>query len=163
MRLRHALFIVSALLFVCGLGFVVSAARSSRAQVAVAPASTLVPVATVGHLMRGIIDPAARVVFAAVGTIVTPERVEERVPKTAAEWETVVNSAAALAEAGNLMLVGSRAVDAGDWATYSRNLTDAGAAALKAAETRDAQGVFASGEAIYEACNDCHRKYERTE
>ena len=35
--------------------------------------------------------------------------------------------------------------------------------ALKAAEARDAAGVFVSGEAIYNACDGCHRKYERTE
>ncbi len=162
MRQRHVLFLVSALLFVCGVGFAVAGARASRSA-APLPADPLVPVASVRHIMRGIVDPAATVVFNAVSTTVTATGVEEKAPTTAAEWEAVANSAAALAESGNLLLVGSRAVDHGDWVLWSRKLSEAGTAALKAAEAKDAEGVFASGEAIYEACDTCHSKYERTQ
>ena len=162
MRQRHALFIVSALLFVCGVGLAVAGARAARSA-APPPVDTLVPIASVRHIMRGIVDPAATVVFNAVSTTVTATGVEEKAPETPEAWDAVTNSAAALAEAGNLLLVGSRAVDHGDWMVWSRKLSEAGTAALKAAEAKDAAGVFASGEAIYEACDKCHSKYERTQ
>ena len=162
MRPSHTFFIVSALLFVCGVGFVVVAARAPR--MTPSPVDVpLAPVASVRHIMRGIVDPAATIVFGAVSTTVTAAGTEEKAPHTAEEWDVVVNSAAALAEAGNMLRMGSRAVDRGDWLVMSRKLTDAGTAALKAAEARDAKGVFASGEAIYQACDSCHSKYERTQ
>ncbi len=164
MQSRQALFLVSALLFVCSVGFVVLSARSSRSSAAPAPvADALTPVASVRHIMRGIVDPAATVVFDAVSTTITAAGTEEKAPRTAEEWEAVANSAAALAEAGNLLVMGTRAVDHQDWVRWSRDLGTAATVALKAAEARDAAGVFASGEAIYNACDGCHRKYERTE
>ena len=42
------------------------------------------------------------------------------------------NSAAALIESGNLLLMGSRAVDKGDWVKMSQAMIEAGKAALKA-------------------------------
>jgi hypothetical protein len=161
MRLKYPLFLVSALLFVSGIGFIVLSARTPRAPET--RSESLKPIASVRHIMRGIVDPAATTVFEAVSTTVTASGVEEKAPGTPQEWEAVANSAAALAEAGNLLLVGDRAVDRGDWTRLSRELSEAGATALKAAEARDAAGVFASGEAIYAACDSCHSKYERTQ
>lgn len=161
---RYALFVVSALLFVAGVSFAVLSARSTRQA---APdgrgAIPLTPVASVRQIMRGMVDPAANTVFNAVSTTVTAAGTEEKAPQTADEWDAVENGAAALAEAGNLLLIDGRAIDAGAWGRWSRKLTDAGTVALKAAEAKDAAGVFAAGEAIYEACDNCHRLYERTE
>ncbi len=162
MHSRHALFLLSALLFVCSVSFVVLSARTVR-TLAAAPVEALTPVASVGHIMRGIVDPAATVVFGAVSTTVTAAGTEEKAPRTPEEWEAVANSAAALSEAGNLLLIGNRAVDRGDWTRWSRDLIAAGKVALAAADAKDAAAVFASGEAIYDACNNCHGKYERTE
>ena len=67
--------------------------------------------------MRGIVDPAATTIFGAVSTTVTTTGVEEQAPHTAEEWEAVANSAAALAEADNLLRMANRAVDRGDWLT----------------------------------------------
>jgi cytochrome c5 len=88
---------------------------------------------------------------------------KRKAPATAAEWDAVADSAAALAEAGNLLLVGSRVVDQGEWTTISRRMVDAGRKALVAAEAKNAADVFASGEVIYETCDTCHSKYRRTE
>lgn len=162
MQPRHALFLISALLFACGIGFVVVGARTSRGTTA-SVAETLQPIGSVTHIMRGIVDPAADVVFNAVSTTVTSAGVEEKAPSSQQEWDRVSDSAAALAESGNLLLVGSRAVDHGDWTKWSRKLVDAGVVALRAAEAKDSAGVFAAGEAIYEACDNCHKTYRRTE
>lgn len=161
---RYALFVVSATLFVAGVGLVVLSARASRQPSSGAAGTVaMTPVASVRHIMRGIVDPAANTVFNAVSTTVTAAGTEEKAPRTPEEWDAVVNSAAALAEAGNLLLVDGRAIDGGAWTRWSRKLTVAGKVALAAAEAKDAAGIFASGEAIYEACDNCHRTYERTE
>ena len=163
MRLPLALFGVSALLFVSGVGMVVMAARSTRSAAATVPAETIKPVATTTHIMRGIVDPAATVVFGAVSTTVTAAGVADKGPNTQDEWNKVADSAAALAEAGNMLLAEGRAVDRDGWSKWSRALIESGSVALKAAEAKDASGVFASGEAIYESCDNCHRLYRRTE
>jgi hypothetical protein len=162
MRTVYGLFVVSALLFVCGIAFAVAGARASR-QPDAPPAVTLAPVASVGQIMHAIVDPAADVVFGAVSTTATAAGVEEKAPSSDAEWEKVADSAAALVESGNLLLMGNRAVDRGDWTTYAQDLIASATVALKAAEAKDAKGVFDSGEAIYASCDNCHRKYERTE
>lgn len=164
MQSRYVLFVVSAALFVAGVSLVVLSARSVRESASASTGTpTLAPVASVRHIMRGIVDPAANTVFNAVSTTVTAAGIEEKAPRTAEEWEAVVNGAAALAESGNLLAIDGRAIDRGAWLRWSRKLTEAGTVALKAAEAKDAAGVFASGEAIYEACDNCHRLYERTE
>jgi hypothetical protein len=162
MRGRLTLFAVSALLFVSSIAFVVAGARALRRPSGV-PAPSLVAVGSVQQIMRGIVDPAATTVFGAVSTTVTAAGVEEKAPKTAQEWDAVADSAAAIAEGGNLLLVGSRVVDGGEWTTISRRMIEAGRKALAAAEQKDANGVFESGEAIYETCDTCHSKYRRTE
>lgn len=163
MRTIYALFLVSVLLFLAGVGLAVTGARASRAVPAAPSQAAVTPVASVRQIMQAIVEPAADTVFGAVSTVVTAAGTEEKQPRTDAEWEAVAGSAAALVESGNLLLMGSRAIDRGAWTTYARDLISAGRVALKAAEARDAQGVFASGEAIYLACDNCHRTYQRTE
>jgi hypothetical protein len=119
------------------------------------------PVASVRQIMQGIVGPAATVVFESVSTTVSVEGVVEKAPKTEAEWAAVGNSAAALVESANLMMVGNRAIDA-DWTKISQALADAGVVALKAIEAKNAEALLASGEAINESCNACHRKYSRS-
>jgi hypothetical protein len=161
MRTVHWLFVVSAALFVSGLGFLVVSARTAQRPEAVVQPPVMKPVATVRQIMQGIVGPAAKVVFESVSTTVSFEGVEEKAPKTDAEWEAVGNSAAALVESANLMMVGNRAIDA-DWTKISQELADAGIVALKAIEAKNADALLASGEAINESCNACHKKYSRS-
>jgi hypothetical protein len=161
MRTVHWLFVVSAALFVSGLGFLVVSARTAQRPEAIVQPPVVKPVATVRQIMQGIVGPAAKVVFESVSTTVSFQGVEEKAPKTDAEWEAVGNSAAALVESANLMTVGNRAIDA-DWTKISQELADAGIVALKAIEAKNAEALLASGEAINESCNACHRKYLRS-
>ena len=161
MRIVHWLFVVSAALFVSGIGFLVVSARTVQRPAAVVQAPVMKPVASVRQIMQGIVGPAAKVVFESVSTTVSVEGVEEKAPKTDAEWEAVGNSAAALVESANLMMVGNRAIDA-DWTKISQELADAGIVALKAIEAKNADALLASGEAINESCNACHKKYSRS-
>jgi hypothetical protein len=162
MRMVHWLFVISAALFVSGIGFIVAGARTAQgaAPVEAAPATT--PVATVQQIMRGIVAPAATVLFESVSTTVSAAGIEEKAPKTDAEWLEVASSAAALVESGNLLVMGDRAVDRQDWLTMSRAMAEAGMTALKAAEARSADGILAAGEAVNTSCDNCHQKYQRS-
>ena len=164
MKTSNWLFLVSVLLFISGVGFVIAAARTSRT--AAPPASTeaapsLVPVASVKQIMNGIVRPAALEVFASVGTIISADGVEEREPRTDEEWAAVGNSAAALVESANLLMMDGRAIDKGDWTKMSKAMADAAIVALKAIEARDKEALLASGEGINESCDACHQRYQR--
>jgi hypothetical protein len=162
MKTVHWLFVVSVALFISGIGFIIAGARTSQAA---APADTTAPpappVATVQQIMRGIVGPAANVVFESVSTTVSAAGIEEKQPRTDAEWLEVSSSAAALVESANLLVAGDRAIDKGEWVTMAKAMADAGMVALKATQAKDAAGVLAAGEAINNSCDNCHRKYQR--
>jgi hypothetical protein len=164
MRMIHWLFAISVALFVSGIGFIVAGARAEQraapAQAAVAPPA-IAPVATVTQLMDGIIQPSATVVFESVGTIVDATGIHEQQPRTDTEWATVGASAASIVEAANLLLIGDRAVDQGEWAKMARAMADAAMLVVKATEAKDAQAVLAAGEPLNASCDACHAQYQR--
>jgi cytochrome c556 len=162
MRSANWLFLVSAALFVFGVGFVVvgaGEARKGAATVASAPAAR--PLASVKQIMAGIVGPSAMTVFDAVSTTVTLNGVEEKAPKTDEEWALVGAAAASLAESGQLLMAEGRAVDRGDWIKMSQAMIDAGVTTLKAVEAKDKDGVLNAGEAVNTSCDTCHRRYQR--
>jgi len=117
------------------------------------------PVASVKQLMQATIDPAADVLFEAVGTIITASGVEEIAPKNDEEWTTVRNNALTLAESGNLLLIGDRARDQGDWSKMSRALVEVAVVALKAAEAKNPEALFEAAGEVYGVCQQCHSRY----
>lgn len=162
MRSAEWLFGVSAALFVLGIGFVVVGARTAR-QPAAATRSTAVPlepVASVRQIMDSIVTPGATAVFESVSTTITLEGTTEKFPKTDAEWAAVADGAAALAEAGNLLLLEGRALD-GDWVKMSQAMIDAGKLTLAAVQARNPSRVFDAGGEVYASCNGCHAQYMR--
>ena len=160
MRPVHWLFIVSVALFLGGIGFVIAAGRTARDAPRIGdPVAT--PVGSVKQIMKGIVGPAATVVFEAVGTTVTVAGREDKFPRSDSEWEAVGNSAVALAEAGNLLMMEGRAVDNGEWIKMSQAMINAAKIALKATEAKSADDVLASGDAINVSCDNCHRRYQR--
>jgi hypothetical protein len=117
------------------------------------------PVASVKQLMVSTIDPAADVLFEAVGTIITASGVEEIAPKNDEEWAIVRDNALIVAEAGNLLMMKGRAQDQGDWIKMSQALVDVGVVALKAAEAKNPAALFEAGGEVYAVCTDCHSRY----
>lgn len=163
MRIANWFFLVSVALFITGIGFVVAGAREARRST---PEEEVVvqqvpPLATVKQLMDGMIAPASTAVFDAVSTIVDADGIHENQPRTDEEWAKVGASAASLVESANLLMMGTRPYDQGDWMKMSRAMADAGMEALKASEAKSAEGVLAAGETIYAACTQCHEKYQR--
>jgi hypothetical protein len=123
------------------------------------PPPPFTPIADNTLLMQSVVDPAADVIWESVGTIITKEGVEEIRPKNADEWTAVRNSAIALAESGNLLMMIPRAKDGGEWMTMSKALVDTGNAAIRAADARNPEQLFNAGGDIYVACTNCHQKY----
>jgi hypothetical protein len=116
-------------------------------------------VADVKQLMNWILDPSSDVIWEAVGTIVTEEGEQNLAPETDEQWTAIRDSAAMIAEAGNLLLMPGRARDQGDWAKHAHDMTKAAQAAMAAAEAKDTESLFTAGGDIYLVCTACHEQY----
>jgi hypothetical protein len=117
------------------------------------------PVVDTKLLMQAVIDPNADVIWDAVKTIDTPAGTEEVRPKNEEQWVAVRNSAVAVAEAGNLLMLVPRAKDGNEWMKRAQEMIDTGERAIKAAEAKNAPQLFTVGGDIYDACSNCHRQY----
>lgn len=114
---------------------------------------------TTRDLMAGMIDASADALWDAVGTIWDENGENYWEPETDEEWLAVTGAAMTLIESGNLLMLGNRARDTDQWYAYSQDMIDAAAVALEAAQARDADRIFDSGEVVYNACNNCHNIY----
>ncbi len=163
MRTVYWLFAVSVALFVSGIAFIIAGERTARAATpaTVAAAPDVAPVATVKQIMIGITNPAAYVIYEAVGTKSSAKGIEEIAPQNAEEWAKVGSAGAAVIESGNLMLMGNRAIDKGDWVKMTRDMIDQGQKAMKAAEAKDKDGIVAAGGDLNNTCDNCHARYSR--
>jgi hypothetical protein len=163
MKTVYWLFIVSVALFVSGIGFVIAGERTARAATPAAAAIAVetAPVASIKQIMIGITNPAAFVVYEAIGTKSTAAGIEEIAPKNDEEWAKVGSAAAAVVESGNLMLMGSRAIDKGDWVKMTRDMMEKGKAAMKAADAKDKDKIVDAGGELNATCDTCHARYSR--
>ena len=118
-------------------------------SVAMTQQPTVKPVASVTQLMRAMIIPASNALF----------NVTRQAPTNDKEWAAVENNAVILGESGNLLMMGSRAMNTEAWMKSSQALADAGALALKAAEARNVEAVPDAGNLIVDACETCHEKH----
>jgi cytochrome c553 len=114
-----------------------------------APATGVRTLASVLQLHELLISPASDAVFNA----------STDPPADDKSWTAARDQALILAEASNLLMVGSRVRDNNNWMKMSRALVDAAALAANAAEKKDAKALEAATDAITSACMDCHRPY----
>src|SRR5437667_2586220 len=77
-----------------------------------APAPDYKPTFPIEEVMGHIIMPSADKLWGSVATTVSAKGVEEIVPKTDEDWETVRNYAVTIVEATNLLLIPGRRVAA---------------------------------------------------
>lgn len=161
MRVVYWLFVVSVALFVSGIGFVIASARTRQTAPPVAAVVTTTPVASIKQIMNGIVNPDAYVIYNAVGTKTSSKGVEEIAPQNDEEWAAVANAAAAVVESGNLLLMGDRAIDQGDWVKLTRQFMDQGKLALQAAGAKNKDGIVSAGGDLNTTCDNCHAKYQR--
>ena len=159
------LFVISVALFVSGIAFIISAARTARAAPAPAPSDlpAPVPVASIKQIMNSIVMPNATAIYNAVGSTIDGNKIEEFAPKNDKEWEVVGDSAAAIVESGNMLLVGDRVIDTREWVSFTQRFIAAGKAALVAATQKKPGGVLAAGGDLNVTCDACLEKYQRAQ
>ena len=116
-------------------------------------------VADVKQIMQSVLEPAADEYWDGVGTIIDHTGVTEIRPETVEDWDALVNHAYVIAESGNLLMLGTRPKDGGEWMQLSRALVDVGEKAIRAAQAHNPQAVFDVGAAVYDVCTRCHDKY----
>lgn len=130
--------------------------------------------AVLAQLMRGIMFPASNVIFAAQGE--NPADVKPaKDPSTATDllvgsygqWEAVENSALAIAETANLLILPGRKCSNGrdvpvknpDWPQLVQGLRDAAMTTYKAAQSRDQHKMVDAAATLNAACANCHDRF----
>ncbi len=114
---------------------------------------------TVSVLMANMLDPAADLLWDAVGTVIDETGETYWEPETEEDWLQVKLGAMALAESANLLMMENRARDQDQWIRLNEAMADAAMLAFEAAEAEDPQRIFDLGEVVYETCNNCHTLY----
>lgn len=155
MQTRHWMLTLSALMFVASIWFVL--AQGTGTQAGAGPA--IEPIATVKQIMNGIVAPASTTVYQSVSIIVDHEGEHENYPRSDEEWDVVAASAAAVAEAGGLLMADGRARDSERWIEISQAMIDASLISMRAAQDQDKEALLASGEALNASCDNCHQAY----
>jgi hypothetical protein len=166
-----------AILFVMAFAGAVAAqtkgSPAAQTKDAPAPAAPLIE-ANMLQLMRGVFYPASNVVFYAQNDdpakfppAKDPSLATDPLASTFGKWVAVENSALALADAANLLMLPGRkcgngvAVPIGnaDWPKFVQELRDAGMKAYAAAQAKDTDKIIDASDALTDACAHCHRQY----
>ncbi len=165
--MHRTVLTLSFMLAVCGLSLMAQTPPTSAAQEVHAD---------LNQLMRGVLYPAANVVFFAQvenpGNVKPvpgqdPSMATDPLTSTFGGWQAVENAALALAESANLLLVPGRTCSNGapvpmkdpDWATFVQKLRDAGMKAYTAAQAKDQDKMIDLSETVSASCAGCHRKW----
>ena len=132
--------------------------------------------ANLNQLMRGVLYPAANVVFFAQAD--NPAEVKfipghdpgmstDPLTSTFGGWLAVENAALALAESANLLAISGRSCANGvpvptkdpAWATFVQQVRDVSMEAYKAAQAKDQNKIIELSERLSASCAGCHRKW----
>ena len=155
---------------------VVAASCSKPNEPAAAPAAfTPQPYANLAQVMRGIPFTFSNIVFDAQAQDPGAPRPAAEVTAGATEtfknvyggWQEVENSALALAEAANLVMIPGRVCENGkpvpvQEETYRKaaeGLAAAGLAAYRAAQSKNLDAMIEVSETVSLACSNCHEPY----
>jgi hypothetical protein len=164
-----------------------SAAPEAAAPVLAAALPTgLTPEASILDMMLEFVDPNADELWESVATVSTRTGVEERHPRTDAEWKTARRKALTLVESANLLVVAGRPVarpgqqlaepggegdytpaqaqmqidkDRAAFVTFAAGLQEASRKMMGAIDKRDVEGFLEAGGELDEACESCHKRF----
>ena len=141
------------------------------------------PTFPIEEVMGHIVMPSADKLWGSVATTVSAKGVEDIVPKTDEDWETVRNYAVTIAEATNLLLIPGRRVaaegkkeadkselspeqieakikmDPAMWASHVAKLHDVAMESIAAIDKKNADALLEAGDHLDKACEDCHLVY----
>jgi len=165
--MRRTLLTLSFMLAACGLSLTAQTPSTTATQQVHA---------NLNQLMRGVLYPAANVVFfpqfenpATVKFVngQDPAMATDPLTSTFGGWQAVENAALALAESANLLVVPGRVCSNGvpvpitdpAWATYVQEVRDAGMKAYTAAQAKDQDKMIELSAMVSDACGHCHRKF----
>ena len=141
------------------------------------PSDAAPPVhADLNQLMRGVLYPAANVVFSAQadnpGDVKfvpghDPNMSTDPLTSTFGGWQAVENAALALAESATLLSIPGRRCSNGvpvptkdpAWVAFVQEVRDASMKAYTAAQSKDQDKMIATAETLSTSCAGCHRKF----
>ncbi|HTW67513.1 MAG TPA: hypothetical protein VME17_23000 [Bryobacteraceae bacterium] len=106
-------------------------------------------VGNMSQLMIDIIYPTSDALF----------YVDRDPPKDQHDWNVLRGQALMLAESGNLLVMPGRARDQENWIKYSKQLTELGQTAFRAAQNKDLAGIQALNDPLNDVCVNCHYQY----
>ena len=132
--------------------------------------------ANLNQLMRGVLYPAANVVFSAQaddpGDVKfvpghDPGMSTDPLTSTFGGWQAIENAALALAESANLLVIPGRSCSNGvpvptkdpAWIAFVQEVRDTSMKAFKAAQAKDQDKMIELSETLSTACAGCHRKW----
>ena len=132
--------------------------------------------ANMNQLMRGVLYPAANVVFSAQADNPAevkfipghdPNMSTDPLTSSFGGWQAVENAALALAESATLLTIEGRRCSNGvtvptkdpAWAAFVQEVRDASMKAYAAAQAKDQDKIIELSEALSTACSGCHRKW----
>ena len=164
--MHRTILTLSLMLAACGLSLMAQTPTNAAPQVH----------ADLNQLMRGVLYPAANVVFSAQAD--NPGEVKfipghdpgmstDPLTSTFGGWQAVENAALALAESANLLVISGRSCSNGApvltkdpaWTMFVQQLRDASMKAYKAAQAKDQDKMIELSESLSAACAGCHRKW----
>ena len=119
----------------------------------------LTPARTVPEIMATVVDPAADALWQSVGSEATASADQAWSPASEADWDRLAAHARALGAAADALGTPARVNGRDPWAGQARALRAASDEALAAIVRRDTAALFASGERIVNACDQCHERY----
>jgi hypothetical protein len=170
----------------CGICLVVGVAGCQQGEPSPAPAAAKAagafeakPHGTLAQVMRGIPFPNSNIVFDTQTKDPAAKNVVDKSSTAAAGgatgvyssvysgWQQVENAAVALGETANLLMIPGRLCENGlpvpleqeYYRKAAQGLIDAGAAAYKAAQSKNVDAMVDVSGTISDACAACHEKY----
>jgi hypothetical protein len=160
----------------------IAACGTQQPAAPAAPAApTATPHANLAQLMRGIPFPASNIIFDAQSTDPGAKPAEgaggagagatSQYASVYGGWQAVENSALAISETANLLLIPGRKCENGkdvplqneDFQKWAQNLAAAGEAAYKAAQAKNLDQIVEVSGTVSDACAMCHEKYRDKE
>ena len=165
--MQKTVLALALILSACGLSLV------AQAPPADAPPP---PPADLNQLMRGVLYPAANVVFFAQADNPAeikfvpghdPNMSTDPLTSTFGGWQAVENAALALAEASNLLSIPGRVCSNGTpvptkdpaWVGFVKDVRDAAMKAYAAAQAKDQDKIVEAADPLNASCTGCHRKF----
>ena len=132
--------------------------------------------ANMNQLMRGVLYPAANVVFSAQADNPAevkfvpghdPNMSTDPLTSSFGGWQAVENAALALAESATLLTIEGRRCSNGvtaptkdpAWAAFVQEVRDASMKSFAAAQAKDQDKIIELSETLSTACSGCHRKF----